>query len=52
MIFLLLLFETSFIPNLKFLAYAYRVLSPAGKNGPGRVRKSPVINRVNINCIR
>jgi len=45
MIFLLPLFGAAFIPNLKFLAYAYRELWPASKNDPRpeRVRKSPVL---------
>jgi len=40
------------LPLLKFLAYAYRELWPAGKNnpsapGPGRVRKSPALIGLN-----
>jgi len=41
LIFLLPLFGATYIPNLKFLAYAYRELWPPP--GPGRVRKSPVL---------
>jgi len=34
MIFLLPLFGATFVPNLKFLPYAYRELWPAEKNDP------------------
>jgi len=34
MVFLLPLFGATFVPNFKFLAYAYRELWPVGKNDP------------------
>ena len=52
-IFLLLLFGATSIPNLKFLAYAYRELWPTGKNDPPRPykgSKKPGLNRVKEFC--